>query len=339
MVQQRFRLHVGALLCGLAAGALGASAALAADKAAMLLPGSINDQSWNAQGFAGLNQLKTLGYEIAYSENVPAADHVEAMRDYARRGFTVVIGHSGRFLSAAQRVGPEFPNVQFVAGSGAGGQGKNVMSVDYANAQFGCQIGILLARMSKTGKIGGVYALEGLPNVVAQVGGMRLCAKKARADIEVNIVYIKDIEDAAAAKEAAYALIAGGADGLTGKLNAAQAGLIQAAKEKGAYVTGRSFGHAAIAPDSVLTNIIEAWPAMYAAVGKDVKEGTVSGDYKVYGYNTPIAQGAMLMQAEGKPFHPAVPAAVIAELEDTAKKLASGELKLAPTREDARPGK
>jgi simple sugar transport system substrate-binding protein/basic membrane protein A len=305
----------------------------------MLLPGSINDQSWNAQGYAGLTKLKEIGYQVAYSENVPAADHVEAMRDYARRGFNIVIGHSGRFLSAAQRVGPEFPEVQFVAGSGAAGQGKNVMSVDYNNAQFGCQLGILMARMSKSGKIGGVYALEGLPNVVAQVGGMRLCAKQTRADVEVNVVYIKDIEDAAAAKEAAYALIAGGADVLTGKLNAAQAGLIQAAKDKGAYVTGRSFGHTAIAPDAVLTNVVEQWSTMYAAVGEDVKAKKVAGEYKVYGYDTPLAQGAALQVSTDRAFNAAVPNAVIAELDSAAKRFASGEMKLAPTREDARPGK
>src|SRR4051794_24743561 len=198
-----------------------------APKAAMLLGGSINDQSWNALGYSGLMKLKDLGYETAYSENVPAADHVEAMRDYARRGFNLVIGHSGRFLSAAQRVGPEFPNVQFVSGSGAGGQGKNVMSVDYAKAQFGCQLGILASRMSKSGKIGGVQALEGLPAVVAITGSYRICAKQARPDVEVNIVYIKDIEDAAAGKEAAFSLIAGGADVITGHLNAGQAGVIQ----------------------------------------------------------------------------------------------------------------
>lgn len=315
------------------------SSEASAQKAAMLLPGSINDQSWNAQGYAGLNQLKSLGYEVSYSENVPAADHVEAMRDYARRGFNVVIGHSGRFLSAAQRVGPEFPNVQFVAGSGAGGMGKNVMSVDYNNAQFGCQLGILAARMTKTGKIGGVYALEGLPNVVAQAGGMRLCAKQARPDIEVNIIYIKDIEDAAAAKEAAYTLIAGGADFVTGKLNAAQAGVIQAAKDKGVYTTGRSFGHTVIAPEAVLTNIVEQWADMYASVGASVKENKFSGDYKIYGYDTPQAQGASLRQSPESPFSAAVPPAVVAELEATGKKFATGEMKIAPTRDDAKPGK
>lgn len=332
-----FGFSSGALLLALATGA--ALDTAQAQKAAMLLPGSINDQSWNAQGFAGLSKLKDIGYEIAYSENVPAADHVEAMRDYARRGFGVVIGHSGRFLSAAQRVGPEFPAVQFVAGSGAGGQGGNVMSVDYNNAQFGCQLGTLMARMSKSGKIGGVYALEGLPNVVAQVGGMRLCAKQARPDIEVNIVYIKDIEDAAAAKEAAYALIAGGADVLSGKLNAAQTGLIQAAKDKGVYVTGRSFGHTAIAPESLLTNIIEQWPEMYASVGADVKNKKLAGEYRVFGFDTPAASGATLQQSPQNAYHPAVPKEVVAELDSVGKRFASGAMKLAPTREDARPGK
>ena len=166
----------------------------------MLLPGSINDQSWNATGYAGLMKMKELGYEVAYSENVPAADHVEAMRDYASRGFKIVIGHSGRFLSAAQRVGPEFPAVQFVAGAGAGFAGGNVMSVNYDDRHFGCQLGVLAARMSKSGKIGGVYALEGLPNMVAQVGSFRICAKQVRPDVEVSVIYIKDIEDAGASQ-------------------------------------------------------------------------------------------------------------------------------------------
>jgi basic membrane protein A len=136
MAQQHKRTSViqALRLAGLAVASVGFAAAAqpaaAQMKVAMLLPGSINDQSWNAQGYAGLMKIKDSGYQTAYSENVPAADHVEAMRDYARQGFKIVIGHSGRFLSAAQRVGPEFPEVQFIAGAGGAGQGKNVMSID-----------------------------------------------------------------------------------------------------------------------------------------------------------------------------------------------------------------
>ena len=78
---------------------------LAQGKAAFLLPGSINDQSWNAQGYQGVERLKGMGWEVAYTENVQAADMVEGLRDYARRNYAFVVGHTGRFLSAAERVG------------------------------------------------------------------------------------------------------------------------------------------------------------------------------------------------------------------------------------------
>jgi simple sugar transport system substrate-binding protein/basic membrane protein A len=160
----------------------------AQQRVAMVLPGSINDQSWNANGFAALGKLKSQGAETAYSENVPAADHIEAMRDYARRGFNPVIGHSGRFLSAAQRVGPEFEKTTFIVGSGASGAGRNVTSVDYDNAQVGYLMGVLAARMSKTGKIGSVNGLEGLPNIVQQVGGFRQGVRSVRPDAEVRVI-------------------------------------------------------------------------------------------------------------------------------------------------------
>ena len=285
------RALCSALVVGLAVAALVASGGAESGKVAMLLPGSINDQSWNAAGYSGLARLKERGVEIAYSENVQAADHVEAMKDYARRGFSPIIGHSGRFLSAAQRVGPEFEKTTFLVGSGSGGQ-NNVISLDVANEQYAYLVGVLAARMSKTGKIGAVAGLEGLPNMVASMGGFRLGAKSVRPEIEVKIIYLQSMEDPAAAKEAALSLIAGGADVIGGKLNAGHAGIIQAAKDKGVFAAGRSVGHTAIAPERVLTNIDERWGDIYVA----------------------------------------------AELETVKKKIASGEIKIKPTKDDARGG-
>src|SRR6185312_3677881 len=219
------------------ASCLGVTAAKAEDKAAILLPGSINDQSWNALGYAILKSLEPRGFKTAYTENVSDADEAEALRDYARQGFNIVMGHSGRFVSAMEQVGPDFSKTQFIAVSGNEGKPPNVMSIDWNNAQFGCQIGMLAARMSKTHKVAGVYGLQGVPNITAQAGGFRICATKAGA--EVTILYIKDMEDAAQAKEAALSLIAQGADVITGKLNAAETGLVEAAKEKNVWVTGR----------------------------------------------------------------------------------------------------
>jgi simple sugar transport system substrate-binding protein/basic membrane protein A len=216
------------------------------------------------------------------------------------------------------------------------GQAPNVMSIDFNNAQFGCQLGVLAARMSKTKKLGGVYGLEGVPNITAQAGGFRICAAKAGA--KVTIIYVKDMEDPAGAKEAALALIAGGADVLTGKLNAAEAGLIQAAKEKGVWVTGRGFDQTAMAPDKVLTNVLEDWPSMFGSMSEQVKAGKLFSTFTLYGYETAPVTGGKLAYAEGKEFNPAVPAEVVSELHDMATKFASGAMKISPTREDAKGG-
>jgi basic membrane protein A len=307
-------------------------------KVAMLLPGSINDQSWNASGFAAITKFKAMGVDTAYSENVPPADHIETMKDYARRGFSPVIGHSGRFLSAAQRVGPEFEKTIFIVGAGSQGMGKNVTSINYNDTQVGYVMGVLAGRMSKTGKIGSVNGLEGLLNIVNQVGAFRQGVKSVRPDAEVRVIYIKDMEDAAMAKEAALTLISGGADFVFGKLNAGQSGIIQAAKEKDVFATGRSLAHVQAAPQNVLSAIVENWDAMYATALNEARAGTLSPTLVAYGYEAKGGPGADLMYSKDAGFAPSVPKQVVEEIEAIKSKFASGELKLTITKEDARGG-
>ena len=332
------RRSLTSALVGAAAFTAVRPAFAASGKAAILLPGSINDQSWNAAGYAGAEALKAKGWEVAYSENVAPADMAEALRDYASRGSTLVIGHTGRFLSAAQQIGPDFPKTVFVVGSGAMGAGTNVTSVDYDNVQYGYLMGVLAAKMSKTGKVGSVNGLEGLPNVVAQVGGFRKGAKSVNPTIEVKVIYIQNMEDAAEAKEAALSLISGGADFVAGKLNAAHAGIIGAAKEKGVMAYGRSYGHTAIAPDNVASNIIEKWGEMYGAAGDEAGAGTLGGKFQVFGLGSKGSTGAVLGYKAGSAFNPKVPAEAVAAVEEAKKKFVSGELKVAVTKDDAKGG-
>jgi basic membrane protein A len=334
-LSRRRQLPAAAAMLVLTATAF-AGTAYAEEKAAILLPGSANDQSWNALGYSIVKSLEPHGFTTAFSENVSDADEAEAVRDYASQGYNIVLGHSGRFVSAMQQVSPDFPKTQFIAVSGNEGAEPNVMSVDYNNAQFGCQIGLLAARMSKTHKVGGVFGLQGVPNITAQAGAFRICAAKAGA--EVSILYIKDMEDAAQAKEAALALIGNGADVLTGKLNAAEAGLIQAAKEKHVFATGRGFDQTAIAPDLVLTNIVENWPSMIGSAAEDVKGGKLFGTFVQYGYDTGKTTGASLEYSKDEAYGPAVPEAVATEVTAMAADFASGKLKVVPTDEDARSG-
>ncbi len=323
------------VLLALVGGAFCAGAA-PPPKAAILLPGSIGDHSWNALGYAILQSLKSDGFDTSYSENVSDADEENALRDDAGRGDAIVIGHSGRFMSAMEDVASDFPHTQFIVTSGDSGVPPNVMSIDWNNAQFGCELGTLAARMSRTHKVAGIYGLQGVPNITAQAGGFRICATKAGA--AVTIVYVKDMEDAAAAKEAALALIANGDDVLTGKLNAAEAGIVEAAREKGVFVTGRSLDDTANAPRAVLTNIIEDWPSMFRPVAEQVKSGKLAGTFTEYGYDTAPVTGASLAYDGKNEFNPVVPPAVRGELATLEQRFRSRALVVKPTREDARAG-
>jgi basic membrane protein A len=167
--------------------------------------------------------------------------------------------------------------------SGNEGKPPNVMSIDWSNAQFGCQLGLLAAQMSKSHNVSGVYGLQGVPNITAQAGGFRICATKAA-------------------------------------------------------VTGRGFDQTQVAPDLVLTNLIEDWPDMFGRTSDQVKGGKLFGDFVQYGYDTAPVTGASLQYAEGKAFNPNVPGTVVEQLDDMATQFRSGALKIAPTENDARSG-
>jgi basic membrane protein A len=126
----RRRLSGALAVATLVASAAAASSAMAEDKAAILLPGSANDQSWNALGYSILKSLEPHGFQTAFSENVSDADEAEALRDYASHGYEIVMGHSGRFVSAMEQVAADFPKTQFIAVSGNEGKAPNVMSID-----------------------------------------------------------------------------------------------------------------------------------------------------------------------------------------------------------------
>ena len=49
-----------------------------------------------------------------------------------------------------------------------------------------------------------------------------------------------------------------------------------------------------MAPDLVLTNIVEDWPAMFGATADQVKGGKLFGTFVLYGYDTAPVTGATL---------------------------------------------
>ncbi|MGE0211159.1 MAG: BMP family protein [Parvibaculaceae bacterium] len=213
---------------------LGASASAAEDfKAAGVLPGSITDQAFNQAVYEGLVKGKErLGIEFAYSEKVKQADQAEALADYARRGYQLVIAAGGEFTASAGRVAKQFPDTTVAILNGAPTEGT--ATINYNNEEFGYILGYIGGKMSKTGKAGLIAGQE-IAAFLGVAEGFKKGWAVGQPNGEVFIAYTNDWDDVAKAKEATLNFINQGADVVLPYLDNGFVGVIQAAKEKDAW--------------------------------------------------------------------------------------------------------
>ena len=72
-------------------------------KVALLTPGPISDQSWNAGAYAGLLRIRdSLGAQISHVQTKSPVEFDENFREYGRQGYALVFGHGFEFQDAAR---------------------------------------------------------------------------------------------------------------------------------------------------------------------------------------------------------------------------------------------
>jgi len=282
-----FLVVVGLVLTGVTV--LPAPAA-AEFKVAIVLPGTITDESFCQTGYEGLKMIeKELGAEIAYTERVAEPDQVENIRDYARRGYDLVIAHGGQFDDAAKKVAKQFPNAKFFVTNGIS-TGPNLANGGLNPTHFGYLVGIVGGRMTKTNKLAYVTANK-FPLNDAVAGSFEAGVKAYNPKAEVSVIFTGSWDDVAKAKEAAFAQISRGVDVLIPALNLATLGVIEAAREKGVYAIGFSRDQLHVAPDTVLCSAIQNYGAVLLHIAKLIKEERFEGKGYMLGVETPGVTG------------------------------------------------
>jgi len=313
-----------ALLAGLVLTACGTPAPPPEEEApikvALVMPGSIADQGYNAAAYAGLQAIETeLGAETAYSEMVPLAEYEETFRNYASEGYDVVIGHGFEFGDPIDVVAPEFPDTKFLVVNGIV-SGPNYASLLHQNHQTAYVCGYIAARMSETGKLGAIGGFA-YPVIVQQLEAYKLGAQSVDADIEVTIAYLDSWDDIALGKEAALAQISAGADCIFHVADAAGIGVIQACDEEGVRAIGFAYDQNSLAPDTVITSTIIDFPQMMTQAVTDIMDGTFEfNTVHLYGLDTGVIRVA--------DYHGLVPDDIAAEAEEIQQNIISGEIEV-----------
>lgn len=287
-------------------------------KVAIVLPGVKTDKSFNQAGYEGVEHAaKELGLEFAYSEKVAQPDQPEALADYARRGYSVVIGHGGEFQDSVAKVASRFPDTKFVVVNGTE-PGGNVAIMSFDFPALGYVMGYVAGKVSETGKVGYIGAQK-LKFYVDLGKGYAKGFKAARPDGEVLTTWTNDWDDVAKGKEAALNEISQGADVIFPSMDNAVVGSLQGVKEKGKKAIGIYYDAISDWPDTIVQSAIFDMRGALLTLLREVKQGKLEGKAYVYGLETSAAARIGTYSSD-------VPAAVQEEVAAIIDKIKSGEI-------------
>ena len=253
---------------------------------AVIMPSATSDMAFSQSMYGALVQVqKDMGgeafMEIAYTDNMfKVPDAAAAIRDYASKGFDIVIAHGSQYGSSVQDVAPDFPNVTFAWGTDVNTFGMpNVYAYTAAAEQGGYINGVLAAKLSKSKKIGVTGPVE-VGDGKTYVDGFVQGVTATDPTITVTKTFTGSFSDVALMTAAAKTHIAAGADVLTGSSQSV-VGSIGAAKDAGNVLWfGTQADQASLAPSLVVASQAYDWTAMIKDMIAEHQAGTLGG--KVY---------------------------------------------------------
>ncbi|MEM1256400.1 MAG: BMP family protein [Cyanobacteria bacterium P01_H01_bin.21] len=295
-----------------------ATADKSASSLAIVLPGTITDGGWNQLGYEGVKRAgDELGIDVAYVEQVKNADQTEALADFARQGYSLVVGHGGQFDAAIEQVAVQFPDTFFL---GVNGDvvGDNYACVRTNYNQMLYLSGMMGAAMSTTKKMAYLAGME-FKSTQQQGVAMDLGAKAMDPSAEVISSFVGDFNDIAKAKESALALISSGVDVIFHNLDKSAPAVLKACEEAGIYAFGNNVDQFELAPEAILTSAIQDIGGAITMVAALAGKGEIESKKYVIGLETPelVRFGT---------FSEAIPTEVRGQVEAVAEDMVAGKL-------------
>jgi basic membrane lipoprotein Med (substrate-binding protein (PBP1-ABC) superfamily) len=267
-------------LAVMVAGSLPAAAAAESLKVAAVFETPIEEPWVNQIHVALLKAKKELGITYDYSESVKAADFARVMREYAEKGYKLIMGDAFGAERIARRVARDYPDVAFVFGSGIGPAEPNFGVFDNWIHEPAYLSGMIAGKMTKSNIIGVVAAMP-IPEVNRLSNAFYAGAKEVNKDVKCKFSFIGSFFDPPKAKEAALAQIEAGVD----VIYAERFGVVEAAAEKGVLAISNMSDQSSLGPDTVITGPVwDMWPTVKQVISL-VKAGVYTAqDFGGFSY-------------------------------------------------------
>jgi basic membrane protein A and related proteins len=243
-------------------------------KVAFVYVGPVGDLGWTyAHDQARLALEEAIpNVETAYQENVPEnpADAERVIRQFAQDGYDVIFTTSFGYMDPTINVAQDFPDTTFIHISG-------FKTADNVGTGFGkieeprFVSGQLAGMMTESNQIGYVAAFP-IPEVIRGINAFTLGVREVNPEATVRVVWTNTWFNPQTERQAAEALLDGGADVIAQHQDTA--GPQQAAEDRGLYGVGYNADMSPLAPDAVLTSAIWNWGPYYIDIVESVMNGT-----------------------------------------------------------------
>jgi len=254
-------------------------------RVALLVPGLTNDGGFNQVAREAMEKLAAEGlvtFEIREQLADPALSE-PVIRQYAARGYDLVIGHGIELSDPILAVAGAYPDVFFAASGGMDLADRLLPNVDgwtYDFAQLGYLAGVVASHLEGVEAIGMVGGPE-LPFIAASHAGFRAALTEGGMDVPVYEVYTGSFDDAQRAAEVTRGMIAQGANLIWTSGDGIGNGVAVAAQQGGAFtlgVTGTAGGFAEQV--NIVSADLDLYPT-YAQYVADIASGEFGGDFLI----------------------------------------------------------
>lgn len=247
-----------------------------------------SDKGFNAAAHKGITRAVTaFGITADVTEASGDAGHEPLLREFAKKGYDLVIGLGGARAAAIKKVAAEFPRVKFAIVD-AEVKAPNVRSILFEEQEGSFLVGAIAGIMSKTGKIGFIGGMD-IPLIRRYHRGFEAGAKHARPTVVVAQDYVGKTStawsDPVRGKELALAQYNSGADIVFAAAGASNMGVFNATEETGKFAIGVS-NQNGIKPGRILTSMIKRVEIGVFMTCQDAKLGELSAGTKKYGLSS-----------------------------------------------------
>jgi basic membrane protein A len=245
---------------------------------ALIVESTVDDKGWCQAMHDALTAVqKKYGpalVEYSFSEKMKPVDAGSAARQYASKGFDVIIAHGAQYKNLILEMAEEFPKTTFAFGTSAEIGPKNVFTYMPQSEETGYLNGLIAGAVTKSNVVGLVGPVDG-GDSARYDRGFVLGVKATNPKAAVKVAHTGSFGDFVKAGELAQTQIQAGADVLTGSSQQALGALRAVAAAKSPlWWVGQDLAQLHI-PES--SRVIAAASYNYGSVIESILERRAAG--------------------------------------------------------------